>query len=104
MWVRVLAEDAVVPGRGHRAQVCAEIQGTAAWKDFSHLWTIDYAQWYRDLGSPEGAVNYAQAWSLAAYMMTSGVEGRKAFRKIFNLSRRVGADRKGARSKTHVHS
>ena len=45
--------------------------------------------------TPQGDLNYCQAWSLAAYMMTGGKQGRRDFRAIFDLSKRVGIDSEG---------
>jgi len=50
----------------------------------------------------QGFLNYAQAWSLAAYMMNSGNKGRGDFRTIFDLSKRVGADRQTTYQGDHM--
>jgi len=83
-----------VPNRGRYAPVIRRIHGTDRWKDFHYVWTIDPKTWHQDMTdkNDQGFLNYAQAWSLAAYMMSSGNKGRADFRKIFDLSRRVGAD------------
>ncbi len=84
---------AEIPNRGRYAPVIRRIHKTDRWKDFDYVWKIDPATWHQDMTSDQGFLNYAQAWSLAAYMMHGGVGGRKDFRAIFNLSKRVGADR-----------
>jgi hypothetical protein len=83
----------LIPDRGRYAPVIRRIHDTKQWKEFHYVWTIDAATWHADMTSVQGFLNYAQAWSLAAYMMHGGVQGRKDFRTIFNLSKRVGADR-----------
>jgi len=83
----------LIPKRGRYAPVIRRIHDTDRWKDFHYVWTIDPSTWHADMTSDQGFLNYAQAWSLAAYMMHGGVKGRKDFRAIFNLSTRVGADR-----------
>jgi len=85
---------ALIPDRGRYAPVIRRIHGTDRWKDFNYVWTIDGATWGADMTSDQGFLNYAQAWSLAAYMMHEGKSGRKDFLAIFNLSKRVGSDRK----------
>lgn len=84
---------AEIPNRGRYAPVIRRIHATNRWKDFHYVWKIDPATWHADMTSDQGFLNYAQAWSLAAYMMHGGIKGRKDFRSIFNLSKRVGADR-----------
>jgi hypothetical protein len=84
---------AEIPNRGRYAPVIRRIFDTARWKDFNYVWTIDGATWHGDMTSDQGFLNYAQAWSLAAYMMNQGRDGRRDFRAIFDLSRRVGTDR-----------
>lgn len=84
---------AAVPDRGRYAPVIRRVHGTKKWKDFNYVWTIDPGSWANDMTSRQGFLNYAQAWSLCAYMMTGGVEGRRDFRAVFDLSKRVGADR-----------
>lgn len=83
---------AEVADRGRYAPVIRRIFETDRWQDFDYVWKINANSWARDMTSSQGFLNYAQSWSLAAYMMTSGVEGRKHFRAIFDLSRRVGVD------------
>jgi len=84
-----------IPNRGRYAPVIRRLHGTDRWKDFHYVWTINPKTWHEDMTDKEGQgfLNYAQAWSLAAYMMHSGNKGRADFRKIFDLSKRVGADR-----------
>ena len=82
-----------VADRGRYAPVIRRLYGTDKWKKFDYVWTIDPQSWHADMTSEQGFLNYAQSWSLAAYMMTSGREGRNHFRSIFDLSRRVGVDR-----------
>ncbi len=86
---------AEIPNRGRYAPIIRRLHGTDRWKDFHYVWTIDPKTWHEDMTdkNDQGFLNYAQAWSLAAYMMHSGNKGRADFRKIFDLSRRVGADR-----------
>lgn len=83
---------AEVPNRGRYAPVIRRVHDTDKWKDFNYIWTIDPASWADDMASQQGFLNYAQAWSLCAYMMTGGVKGRRDFRAVFDLSTRVGAD------------
>ncbi|MBX3394526.1 MAG: hypothetical protein KF841_04075 [Phycisphaerae bacterium] len=82
-----------VPDRGRYAPIIRRLFGTDGWKNFDYVWKIDPASWHRDMTTPQGYLNYCQSWSLAAYMMSSGVEGRNHFRAIFDLSKRVGVDR-----------
>ncbi|MFQ5412259.1 MAG: hypothetical protein ACE5EC_08165, partial [Phycisphaerae bacterium] len=84
---------AEVANRGRYAPVIRRVHDTDKWKDFNYVWTIDPASWANDMTSQQGFLNYAQAWSLCAYMMTSGVKGRKDFRAVYDLSARVGVDR-----------
>ncbi len=84
---------AEIPDRGRYAPIIRRIHKTDRWKDFHYVWTIDPSTWHADMTSDQGFLNYAQAWSLAAYMMHGGIKGRKDFQAIFHLSRRVGADR-----------
>jgi len=84
---------AAVPNRGRYAPVIRRLHGTDQWKDFHYVWTIDPKTWSEDLTSQQGFLNYAQAWSLCAYMMTGGRKGHRDFRAVFDLSRRVGVDR-----------
>lgn len=81
-----------VPDRGRYAPVIRRLLGTDKWKEFDYVWKIDPQSWHRDMTSEQGFLNYAQSWSLAAYMMTGGREGRNHFRAIFDLSKRVGVD------------
>ncbi len=84
---------AAIPRRGRYAPVIRRAYGTDKFKPFDYVWTIDPASWHSDMTSEQGALNYAQAWSLAAFMLHEGVNGRKAFMRIFKLSLTVGADR-----------
>ncbi len=84
---------AKIPDRGRYAPVIRRIYETDKWKEFDYVWKIDPASWHKDMTSQQGFLNYAQAWSLCAYMMTGGVKGRKDFRAVFDLSARVGVDR-----------
>ncbi len=84
---------AEIPNRGRYAPVIRRIVGTPKWKDFNYVWTIDPESWHKDMTSEQGFLNYAQAWSLAAYMMGGGRQGWKDFRAVFDLSKRVGSDR-----------
>mgnify|MGYP001384195258 CR=1 FL=1 len=83
---------AEIPNRGRYAPVIRRIHDTKQWKDFDYVWTIDAATWHGDMTSDQGFFNYAQAWSLCAYMMNGGIEGKKDFRAVFDLSKRVGVD------------
>jgi len=83
---------ALIPNRGRYAPVIRRVFGTDKWKDFDYVWTVDAQTWARDMTSFQGFLNYSQAWSLAGYMMGGGVKGRKDFRAIFDLSKRVGTD------------
>ena len=82
-----------VPNRGRYAPVIRRAYGTDKWKEFHYVWTIDPQTWHRDMTSEQGFLNYAQSWSLAGYMMSGGVKGKKDFQAIFNISKRVGTDR-----------
>jgi len=81
-----------IPNRGRYAPVIRRIYGTDKWKPFHYVWEIDPQTWHEDMTSEQGFLNYAQAWSLAAYMFHGGIEGRKDYRAIFDLSKRVGVD------------
>ena len=83
------------PNRGRYAPVVRRIHGTDKWKDFDYVWNISNAQWGQHMTTPQGFLNYCEAWSLAAYMMTGGKQGRRDFRAIFDLSKRVGIDSEG---------
>lgn len=93
-----------IPFRGRYAPFIRRIYGTDMWKDFHYVWTIDAATWHRDMTSRQGYLNYCQAWSLAAYMMNNGKEGYRDFRKIYDLSKRVGADRRVSRTGTKTRA
>lgn len=84
---------AEIPNRGRYAPVIRRLFETDRWKDFHYVWTIDPQTWHHDMTSDQGFFNYAQAWSLCAYMMNGGKKGAADFRKIFDLSTRVGVDR-----------
>ena len=84
---------AEAPNRGRYAPFVRRLFGTDQWKDFNYVWTIDPQTWHRDMTSVQGYFNYCQAWSLAAYMMNGGTKGRRDFRRVFDLSKRVGVDR-----------
>lgn len=82
-----------ISNRGRYAPVIRRAFGTNRWKDFNYVWTIDPSTWHKDMTSDQGFLNYAQAWSLCAYMMSGSKKGAADFRKIFDLSTRVGVDR-----------
>ncbi len=84
----------LIPTRGRYAPVVRRLWDTDKFRPFSYVWEIDAASWHADMTSEQGALNYCQAWSLAAFMLNEGRAGRKAFNTIFELSKRVGADRK----------
>ncbi len=79
--------------RGRYAPVIRRIHETDRWKDFEYIWKIDPGTWQSDMTSPQGFLNYAQAWSLAAYMMNGGGSGRRNFRTIFDLCKRIGGEK-----------
>ncbi len=81
-----------IPNRGRYAPVIRRLHDSKQWKDFEYVWTIDGATWHGDMTSDQGFFNYAQAWSLCAYMMNGGVAGKLDFRAVFDLSKRVGVD------------
>lgn len=81
-----------IPNKGRYAPVIRRIFGTDKWKDFDYVWDVDAQTWARDMTSFQGFLNYAQAWSLAGYMMGGGAKGKHDFQAIFDLSRRVGTD------------
>lgn len=83
---------AEIPNRGRYAPVIRRIHDTKLWRDFDYVWTIDAATWAGDMTSDQGFFNYAQAWSLCAYMMNGGIEGKQDFRAVFDLTKRVGMD------------
>ncbi len=83
---------AEIPKRGEYAPFVRKMWGTDRWKDFNYVWTIDGAAWHRDMATPQGRLNYCQAWSLAAFMFNQGPKGKKFFNQIFNRSVRIGAD------------
>jgi len=82
----------LIPKRGRYAPFIRRLWATERWKDFEYIWTIDGASWHRDMATPQGYLNYCQAWSLAAFMFNQGVEGKKFFNQLFNLTIRMGAD------------
>lgn len=82
-----------IPSRGRYAPVIRRAFGTDKFKPFSYVWEIDAASWHAAMTDEQGRLNYSQAWSLAAFMLHEGKEGRKAFRTVYGLSKRVGADR-----------
>jgi hypothetical protein len=84
----------LIPHRGRYAPVVRRLAGTDKFKPFKYVWEIDARSWHKDMTSEQGSLNYCQAWSLAAFMLNEGREGRQAFRTIYDLSKRVGADRK----------
>jgi hypothetical protein len=83
---------AEIPKRGRYAPFIRRIHDTPKWQDFNYVWEIDPGTWHRDMTSSQGFLNYAQAWSLVAYMMNEGKAGRRDFRTVFDLSKRVGVD------------
>lgn len=83
---------AEIPNRGRYAPVIRRIHDTPKWQDFDYVWDIDPATWHGDMTNEQGFLNYAQAWSLVAYMMNGGKAGRRDFRTVFDLSKRVGID------------
>ncbi|MCG8409515.1 MAG: hypothetical protein MI923_30285 [Phycisphaerales bacterium] len=78
-----------IPNRGRYAPMIRRMFDTKDWKDFDYYWTINRGKW-----DSEGRVlkNYAQGWSICAYMMTGGLKGRNDFRRIFDLTKRVGTN------------
>ncbi|MFO0971980.1 MAG: hypothetical protein U1A27_00875 [Phycisphaerae bacterium] len=84
---------AAIPRRGRYAPVIRRAAGTDKLKPFSYVWEIDAASWHAAMTDSQGGLNYSMAWSLAAYMLNEGKTGRKAFRTVYGLSKRVGADR-----------
>lgn len=84
---------AAIHKRGRYSPVIRRIYDTDRWKDFNYIWTIDPGTWQSDMTEMQGFLNYAQAWSLAAYMMNGGGSGKRDFRTIFNLSKRIGGEK-----------
>jgi len=80
-----------VASRGRYAPIVRRLFKSKGWKEFHYVWNIDAESWHGAMTSSDGFVNYALAWSLAAYMMTGGVDARQDFNRIFSLSKRVGA-------------
>ncbi len=89
-----------VPNRGRYAPVIRRVHDTDRWKNFDYVWTVDAQTWAKDMTSDQGFLNYAQAWSLAAYMMCGGQKGRKDFVAIFDLCKRVGITEDPLRGET----
>jgi len=83
---------AEIPKRGRYAPVIRRIHETPKWQDFNYVWEIDPGTWHADMTSEQGFLNYAQAWSLVAYMMNEGKKGRRDFRTVFDLAKTVGID------------
>jgi hypothetical protein len=83
---------AEIPKRGRYAPFIRRIHETPKWQEFDYVWDIDPGTWQRDMTREQGFLNYAQAWSLVAYMMNGGKSGRRDFRTVFDLSKRVGTD------------
>jgi len=78
---------AEIPNRGDRAPYVRRMYGTDDWWDFNHFWTQTDNRWR---SRPNVFLNYCQAWSLVSYMITGGAKGRADFRRIYDLSLRVG--------------
>ncbi|MCK6456441.1 MAG: hypothetical protein L6Q92_07925 [Phycisphaerae bacterium] len=95
---------AEIPKRGRYAPVIRRLHGTKKFKPFAYVWEISPQSWHAAMTDEQGGLNYAQAWSLAAFMLNEGVNGRKAFQQIYGLSKRVGADRQisGTGTKTRA--
>ncbi len=87
----------LIPTRGRYAPVIRRLWDTPEFQPFSYVWGIDPASWHADMTNQQGALNYCQAWSLAAFMLNQGRDGAKAFRTIYGLSKRVGADHRVGR-------
>ncbi len=79
-----------IPERGRYVPMVRRMYGTDEWKDFDFFWTIDVGKW--NSGGPRVVMNYAQGWSIVAYMMTGGTKGKQDFCRIFDLSMRVGTN------------
>lgn len=77
--------------RGRYAPCVRRMYGTASWKDFDYYWTMDRKKWGSE-GPEQVFLNYCQAWSLIGYMFTGGVNGKRDFRRIYDLSKRVGTN------------
>lgn len=83
----------LIPKRGRYAPAVRRCHGTDRWKEFDYVWHINGGKWQADMTTPQGFLNYAESWSLAAYMMHGGAKGRQDYRRVFNLSKKVGVDR-----------
>jgi hypothetical protein len=83
---------AEIPKRGRYAPVIRRIHETPKWQDFDYVWEIDPGTWHADMTNEQGFLNYAQAWSLVAYMMNEGKKGRQDFRAVYDLVKTVGID------------
>lgn len=80
---------AELAGRGRYPPFIRRIYDRKQWKDFDYYWTINREKWG---GEGRTFLNYAEGWTLAAYMFTGGPEGRADFRRIFDLTKRVGGN------------
>lgn len=80
---------AEIPTRGRYAPFIRRMRDTDKWRDFDYYWTMNRQKW----GS-EGRtfLNYCESWTIVAYMFTGGVQGRKYFQRIYDLSNRVGTN------------
>ncbi|MBN2559848.1 MAG: hypothetical protein JXQ75_02820 [Phycisphaerae bacterium] len=84
---------AEIPKRGRYAPFIRRMHGTEDWKDFDWVWMIDPATWNSGVGGTDQVfLNYCQAWSLVAYMFNGGTKGCRDFRKIYDLTKRVGTN------------
>ncbi len=82
---------AEIPQRGRYAPFIRRMHGTDDWKDLQWIWTINPGLWNSGFGGVDQVfLNYCESWSLVAYMFNGGVEGRRDFRKVHDLTMRVG--------------
>jgi hypothetical protein len=75
--------------RGRYPPLIRRMYDTDTWRDFDYYWTINRGKWG---GEGRTLLNYAEGWTLVAYMFTGGPEGRADFRRIFDLTKRVGGN------------
>jgi len=78
---------AAIPQRSEYPPFVRRMYGTKDWMDFDYFWTMTPKDWH---SRRNVFFNYCQGWSLVAYMITGGQKGRTDFRRIFDLTKRVG--------------
>ncbi len=92
---------AEIPKRGRYAPFIRRIYDTDDWKDLEYYWELSSRGWHSE-PSLRVYLNYAQASTIVGYMMSEGHKGRRHFRRMFDLIRRVGGNRQQWINQTEV--